>query len=224
MPNPGFRIMTGIKKPPKSLVSAFEGIPVANISDNMSRLASMSAVIKPFGRPRLLGIALTVKAPVGDNLMFHKAIDIAEEGDVIVVDGQGDMNHSLCGEIMMRFAKKKGIAGFVIDGCIRDVEGLRELDFPVYARGVTPKGPYKNGPGEINVPVVCGGQAVLPGDILVGDWDGIVVIRAEDAEYVLGKAKDHNAMEQRTFQAIEAGTVDRTWVEKTLREKGCEFR
>jgi len=224
MPNPGFRIFTQIKRPSPSLIVAFEGIPVANISDNMGRLASMSAVIKPYGRPRLLGVAITVKAPVGDNLMFHRAIDLAEPGDVIVVDGQGDMNHSLCGEIMMRYAKKKGIAGFVIDGCIRDVEGLRELDFPVYARGVTPKGPYKNGPGEINVPVVCGGQAVLPGDILVGDGDGIVVIRPEDAEWVLTKAREHNAMEGRTFKAIENGTLDRTWVVKALTEKGCETR
>ncbi|MCX7787418.1 MAG: RraA family protein [Spirochaetes bacterium] len=224
MPNPGFRIFTQIRRPATSLVAAFEGIPVANISDNMGRLASMSAAIKPYGRPRLLGVAITVKAPVGDNLMFHRAIDLAEAGDVIVVDGQGDMNHSLCGEIMMRYAKRKGISGFVIDGCIRDVEGLRELDFPVYARGVTPKGPYKNGPGEINVPVVCGGQAVLPGDILVGDGDGIVVIRPEDAEWVLAKAREHNAMEMRTFQAIEGGTLDRSWVVKTLTEKGCEVR
>jgi RraA family protein len=223
MPNPGFRVITNIRRAPKSLIEQFDGIPVANIGDNMSRLSCLSASLKPFGRPRLLGSAFTVKVPVGDNLMFHRALDIAEAGDVIVVDGQGDTNHALCGEIMMSFALKKGIAGFLIDGCIRDVEGLRELGFAVYARGVTPKGPYKNGPGEINVPVVCGGQAVLPGDILVGDGDGVVVIRPEDAEYVLGKAQEHNAMEAGTFKAIAAGTVNRSWVEKSLKEKGCDL-
>jgi RraA family protein len=223
MPNPGFRVITKIKRAPKSLIKKFEGVPVANIGDNMSRLSCMSACIKPYGKPRILGSALTVKVPVGDNLMFHRALDIAEPGDVIVVDGQGDENHALCGEIMMTFALKKGIAGFVIDGCVRDVEGLRELGFAVYARGITPKGPYKNGPGEINVPVVCGGQAVLPGDIIAGDGDGIVVIRPADAEHVLGKAREHNAMEVRTFEAIGAGTVDRTWVEKSLKEKGCDL-
>lgn len=224
MPNPGFRVITTIVRPPRSLVEAFADIPVANIGDNMSRLSCLSAAIRPYGKLRMLGTAFTVKAPVADNLMFHKALDIAEPGDVIVVDGQGDLNHALCGEIMMRYAITRGIAGFLIDGCVRDVEGLANLDFPVYARGVTPKGPYKNGPGEVNVPVVCGGQAILPGDIIAADADGIVVIRPEDAEWVLAKAKEHNAMEAKTFKSIEARTFDRSWVQKALADKGCEIR
>jgi RraA family protein len=224
MPNPGFRVISEIPRPPRALVEAFADIPVANIGDNMSRLSCLSAAIRPYGKTRMIGTAFTVKAPVADNLMFHKALDIAQPGDVIVVDGQGDLNHALCGEIMMRYAITRRIAGFIIDGCIRDVEGLAALDFPVYARGVTPKGPYKNGPGEVNVPVVCGGQAVLPGDIIVADADGIVVIRPGDAEWVLAKAKEHNAMEAKTFQHIAAGTFDRSWVNKTLTDKGCEIR
>ncbi len=224
MPNPGFRVITSVARPSRTLVESFADIPVANIGDNMGRLSCLSAAIKPYGKVRLLGPAITVKAPVGDNLMFHKALDIAEPGDVIVVDGQGDMNHALCGEIMMRYAVTRRIAGFVIDGCIRDVEGLRLLDFPVYARGVTPKGPYKSGPGEVNVPVVCGGQAVLPGDIVAADGDGIVIIRPEDAEWVLAKAREHNAMEARTFEDIAAHALNRAWVQKTLEEKGCEIK
>jgi regulator of RNase E activity RraA len=125
---------------------------------------------------------------------------------------------------MMRYAITRGIAGFLIDGCIRDVEGLATLDFPVYARGVTPKGPYKNGPGEVNVPAVCGGQVVMPGDIIAADADGIVVIRPEDAEWVLEKAKAHNAMEANTFKNIAARTIDRTWVQKALSDKGCDIK
>jgi len=224
MPNPGFRMNASIARPPRELVESFAGIPVANIGDNMSRLSCVSAAIKPYGKTRMLGTAVTVRVPVADNLMFHAALDIAEPGDIIVVDGQGDMNHALCGEIMMRYAMTRGIAGFLIDGCIRDVEGLAALDFPVYARGVTPKGPYKNGPGEVNVPVVCGGQAVLPGDIIAADADGIVVIRPADAEWALAKAKEHNAMETRTFEQIASRSLDRSWVRKALGDKGCEIR
>ncbi len=223
MANPGFRVFTQFARPPRALVDEFEGIPVANIGDNMGRLACVSAAIRPYGKLRMLGTALTVRGPVGDNLMFHKALDIAQEGDVIVVDGQGDMNHALCGEIMMRYAITRGIEGFLIDGCVRDVEGLAALDFPVYARGVTPKGPYKSGPGEVNVPVVCGGQAVLPGDIIAADADGIVVIRPADAQWVLAKAREHNAMEVQVFKDIAARSFNRAWVDKTLAEKGCEI-
>lgn len=224
MPSPGFRVITTVARPPRALVDAFADIPVANIGDNMGRLSCISASIRPYGKLRMLGTAITVRSPVGDNLMFHKALDLAEPGDVIVVDGQGDMNHALCGEIMMRYAITRGIAGFLLDGCIRDIEGLAHLDFPVYARGVTPKGPYKSGPGEVNVPVVCGGQAILPGDIIAADADGIVVIRPEDAVWVLSKAKEHNEMEAKTFKDIASNSLNRAWVQKTLIEKGCEIK
>jgi RraA family protein len=221
--NPGFRIYKTINRPSKELIEAFRDIPVANIADNMGRISCVDSYIKPFNKVRLLGTAFTVKAPLGDNLMFHKALDMAKPGDVIVVDGESDMNHALCGEIMMRYAMKKGIAGFLIDGCIRDAAALEDLEFSVYARGVNPKGPYKNGPGEINVPVNCGGQVVLPGDIIVGDSDGVVIIRPADAQDILEKAKAQNQNEMKTFEQIEKGTLDRSWVDNTLKAKGCEI-
>jgi len=152
--NIGFRIYTKIERPSRELVEGFKDIPVANIADNMGRISCVDSYIKPFNHVGLLGTAFTVKAPLGDNLMFHKAIDMAQPGDIIVVDGEADMNHSLCGEIMFRYAMSRGIAGFLIDGCIRDAASLKDLDFSVYARGVNPKGPYKNGPGEINIPKI----------------------------------------------------------------------
>lgn len=223
MANIGFRIFSNINRPSIALVEKFRNIPVANICDNMGRIYCMDESIKRFNNADLLGVALTVKAPLGDNLMFHKAIEMAKPGDVIAVDGEGCMDHSLCGEIMMRTAIKRGIAGFLINGCIRDVEALMDMDFSVYAKGVQPKGPYKNGPGEINVPICIGGQVVLPGDILVGDKDGVVVIRPDDAQELYEKASAHNEMEIEKLKKIEEGTLNKQWVDDTLIKKGCEF-
>src|SRR5690606_18047965 len=131
--------------------------------------------------------------------------------------------NAVTGEIMIRTAMKRGIAGFLIDGAVRDLGTIRQLDFPVYARGATPKGPYKDGPGEINVPVACGGVVVKPGDILVGDADGVVVIDPAEAAEILIKTRETANKEAKKLQAIEDGTEDRSWIDKALREKGCEF-
>ncbi|MDK2799022.1 MAG: hypothetical protein PWP27_1305 [Clostridiales bacterium] len=219
----GFRIYTKINRPAKELIEGFKGIPVANIADNMGRISCIDTAIRPFNKVALLGSAFTVKAPLGDNLMFHKALDMAQAGDIIVIDGEGCMDHSLCGDIMFNYAKRKGIAGFLIDGCIRDADTLETLEFPVYARGIQPKGPYKNGPGEINVPVCIGGQVVCPGDIIVGDGDGVVIIKPADAKYLIEKATVQFKNEQKAYQDIANGTFDRAWVDKILSEKGVEI-
>ncbi len=223
MNNIGFRVYANISRPSRTLVEKFRGVPVANISDTMGRIYCMDHAIRPFNKVGLLGTAFTVKVPLGDNLMLHKAIEMAEPGDIIAVDGEGCMDHALCGEILYRTAMSKGIAGFLIDGVIRDVESLETLEFSVYARGVQPKGPYKNGPGEINVPVAIGGQVVMPGDILVGDQDGIIALRPHEAEGILEKALAHNEMEVEKFRKIEEGTLKKPWIDETLKSKGCLF-
>ena len=222
MSNVGFRIYTKINRPSAELVESFKGLPVANIADEMNRFFCMDARIKPMNKTPLLGPAFTVRTRTGDNLLLHKAIDMAQPGDVIVVDVQGEVVNAITGEIMMREARKKGLGGVIVDGAVRDSEALRELDMPVYAAGVTPKGPYKDGPGEINVPISCGGVVVNPGDIVVGDADGVVVITPEDAPGLLIKAKAKFQKEQEIFQAIEAGTRDKTWIERELKARGCE--
>lgn len=218
----GFSINTDIKRPSKKLVESFRGLPVANINDEMGRMFCMEGDIRPFNDTFLVGTAFTVKAPDADNLMFHKAISLAQPGDVIVVTSIGNPNRSICGEIMMRSAKAKGIRGFIIDGLIRDVDGASEIDdFAVYARGVNPLGPYKNGPGEINVPIAVGRQVVCPGDIIVGDSDGLVVIPPKYAEEVLALAKKHLASEEATLKNIsegKLGTAD--WVDRIFKERG----
>lgn len=221
----GFKINYEVNRPDRELVESFRGIPVANIADNMSRMSCMEGELTPYNKTFLVGTAITVKAPDADNLMFHKALDLAQPGDVIVVKSVGAPNRSLCGEIMMRYAKAKGIAGFVVDGLIRDVDGAASFDdFAVYAKGVNPLGPYKNGPGEINVPIACGGQVVCPGDIIVGDQDGLVVIKPEEAKEVLELGRKHCMNEEKTMAKINSGEgMDHAWVDKLLIEKKCEM-
>lgn len=221
----GFRILPMPQRPSRELVAALAEMVTPHLSDNMSRLQGAAAAIRPMhgGGAKLAGPAFTVRVPAGDNLMVHKAIDIAAPGDVIVVDAAGMLEQAIIGDIMTSHAAKRGIAGFVIDGAIRDAAELAARPFPVYARGVTHRGPYKNGPGEINVPVSIGGMVVRPGDIVVGDADGVVAVPLADAEAVLAAAREQKKKEDASLAAIAAGTFDRKWVDEALRAKGCKF-
>ena len=169
---------------------------------------------------KLAGPAYTVKTTPGDNLLVHKALDTAKAGDVIVVDAGGVLENAIIGELMMSRARQRGVAGIVIWGAIRDSAEIAAGTYPVYASGVTHRGPYKNGPGEINVPINMGGMAVNPGDVIVGDADGLVAVPLEMAERVLASAKSILEKETKAMKEIEAGTVDRAWVDKALKEKG----
>lgn len=203
----GNRVFTEVQRPPREVVESFRGLPSSNINDEMNRLFCMHAYISllnPATAVQLLGPAVTVRVPIGDNLFFHRALDMAQPGDVIVVDGGSGNNRSLAGEIMMRFAQKKGLAGIVVDGCLRDLDGIQKLTIPIYAKGVTPQGPFKFGPGEVNAPVACGGQVVFPGDILVGDMDGVVVVRRQDAVEMAEIAQKKKADEDKTFALMES--------------------
>jgi RraA family protein len=221
MSNVGLRIFSKINRPCQELVEGFAGIPVANIADNMNRMSCMDAKLRPLNDVPLLGPAFTIKSRPGDNLMLHKALDMAQPGDILVVDAQGDLSNSIMGELMVMWAMKRGIKGFIVDGAIRDVGTLKKLDIPIYAAGATPAGPYKDGPGEINVPVCCGGVVVNPGDILVGDEDGIVVINPQDAPALLEKAKAKSRAEHKIMEDIANLKWDRAWVDETLEQLGC---
>ena len=217
------RIRTEIKRPDPSLVKAFQNIPVANIADCMNRMSCLDSYMIPVNSAPLLGVAFTVKTTGGDNLFVHKALDMAAPGDVIVVADGGD-NRATLGEIIVSYAKSRGLSGFVIDGCIRDRDAIRKMDVPVYCRGFTPNGPYKNGPGEINYPVSCAGQVIFPGDILVGDGDGVVVIRPDEAGPILQQALAVVEKEKKMLDDILAGRpTDRTWVDKRLEELNVSF-
>jgi RraA family protein len=171
----------------------------------------------------VLGPAFTVKSRAGDNLLLHKALDMAQPGDVIVFDAHGDLTNAITGELMMQTAVRKKLGGVIIDGAIRDLATLREMDLPIFAAGVTPAGPYKDGPGEINVPVSIGSVVVHPGDIIVGDDDGIVVVRPADAADIAAKARKKHAAEEEKMASIKAGTLNTDWIDKELSAKGCEI-
>lgn len=222
----GFRVYTERKLPPKDVVDGFKKLPAANVADCMNRLSALSSAIRLMG-PRfegpMVGVALTVKVRPGDNLMLHKALNLAQEGDVMIVSNGGDRSQSLMGEIMFSYGKFKKMAGFVFDGPVRDVDSLAELGIPVYATGSTPGGPFKQGPGEVNVPIACGNVQVNPGDIILGDSDGVIVIPRQDAAALLETALAFSAKDHAKAVAALNGTLDRAWVDKSLLAAGCEI-
>jgi len=169
----------------------------------------------------LAGPALTVKCRPGDNLMIHKALTMAQAGDVIVVDAGGDLTNSLFGEIMMATAVKIGVAGVVLNGAVRDSEEIGQGSFPLYAAGVTHRGPYKDGPGEINVPISIDGMVIHPGDLVVGDADGLLCVPIDDAEAVLAATHQKMAAEKKMLADIAAGTLDTAWIDVALKRIGC---
>jgi RraA family protein len=170
----------------------------------------------------MAGPALTVKAAPGDNLMLHKAIALAQPGDVIVVDAGGDLTNALMGEMMLMQITKRGVAGVVINGAIRDAAYIRGQNLPVFAAGVTHRGPYKNGPGEINVPIAIDGMVISPGDLVLGDDDGVLGVPFDRVDEVFKAATAKYDAEQRQIANIQAGTHDASWVDRQLREMKCE--
>lgn len=204
---------------PPDLVEGFRGLATSLVSDALERLPGASGLRPLHGSgARLAGCALTVRTRPGDNLFVHKALDLARPGDVLVVDGGGDLANALVGDLLGAYARSRGVAGLVVDGAIRDVAGFR--DFPVWARGVAHRGPWKDGPGEIGAPVSVGGMVVLPGDLVLADEDGVVAVRREEAPDVLARARARAADEDEQRRAIAEGRWDRSWVDAALRRKG----
>lgn len=202
-------------------VAALSGLPSSVISDVMGRMVGTTG-LNLVNRSHLTvcGVAVTVKVRAGDNLLIHKALDMLRPGDVLVVDGEGDVSRALVGEIMMTSAIVQGAIGFVMDGAIRDSDAFEAHKFPCWARGVNLRGPYKDGPGTINSPVTVGGMWVNPGDIIVGDADGVVAVPAADALLVGKKAHDKVLDEQKMIADIKSGAYSSAWVDALIQKKG----
>lgn len=224
-PGPGFRIRRVVARPDAALVEAFTAFETPDISDLMNRFYTISTQIRNVTAvPQLLGTACTVKVYPGDNLMVHKALDIARPGDVIVVDtSTGLSNNGIIGDTIATKAKHRGIAGFVIDGLVRDIPGIRAVGLPVFAKGITPQGPLHRGPGEINFPINCGGVVVHPGDIIFGDDNGIVVIPQDYAAELLEKLRARREALRDYLAAVQRGDFSNAWVDAILSEGGCEY-
>ncbi len=219
----GFRILERKRQVAAHVVAQFRDIPVANVSDSMSRLTAGGARLRPMHRGGVMaGPALTVKTRPGDNLMVHKALDLAVPGDVIVVDAGGDLTNAIIGEIMSTYAKARGVAGIVINGAIRDADAIRAGAFPVYAAGVTHRGPYKDGPGEINVPLALDGMVIEPGDLVLGDGDGLLCVPFDATAAVHALAAEKVKVEARELAAASQAALERSWVDTRLQQLGLK--
>lgn len=208
----GHRFNSSAPPVPGAILNLFRNSAVANISDNMNRLHGTRSLRPYHGTAKLVGTAVTVKTRPGDNYVIHKAYELLRPGDVLVVDGGGDLIQALVGEIMMSRARQMGVAGFVIDGAVRDVGSFAVAEFPCFARGVTHRGPYKSGPGEINVPVAIDGMVVNPGDVVVGDEDGVVCFDRADAEELAALVSKQEAREAGALKAIAEGQFDNSYI------------
>lgn len=216
----GFRIVSGFDRPSEDVVAAFRGKASSNVADAMGRFHFMDPGMKSRTGLPLSGVAITVSARPGDNLMVHKALEVAQPGDVVVVSTTGNTTSAVFGELMGHTAKGAKLGGIVVDGAIRDVDGLKALEFPAFSRAVSPGASDKDGPGEINVPISCGNTVVMPGDIVVGDDDGLAVVPREDAAEVLEQVLALEEREKRRIAAIKGGELFKAEIDETLRSKG----
>jgi regulator of RNase E activity RraA len=208
------KIPSATQADPKVL-AALRDIPVSALSDNMHRNIG-SVGLHPYHMPvkqTMAGTAVTARSRGGDNLTYLRALEFCRPGDVLLIDAGGDLNNAIVGGILSFYAASIGVVGIVIDGAFRDVAEIREREFPVYARGVTHRGPYKDGPGEINVTVSVGGMVVNPGDIVVGDQDGLLAIPQDGVEELIGKARSVLEAEAETMRAMKEGRWNRAFID-----------
>lgn len=226
-PGPGFRLRCEIERPAAETISGLGRHETPAISDHMNRLYAMAPAVRNLTDPdlRLVGPACTVKVYPGDNLMVHKSLDIAQPGDVVVVDTSASSLTAVLGDLVCTKARHRGIAGFIVDGLIRDLPAIRRLgDFPVFARGVTPIGPLHRGPGEINHAISCGGVVVNPGDVIVADLNGVVVVPRDIADELIVRLESKAAKESDYVSAVARGDFNNDWVDAMLQAHGVEVR
>ena len=217
----GFRYRSEISRPAQERVDLLKPYSTCNMADGMHKMYVMDSGIKPVcPTEKICGPAVTVRISLGDNLMLHKAFSLVKPGDVIIIDAQGCTSFSACGGLMMLRMKKLGVQGIVVDGCVRDIEDIRKIGLPVYARGVVPQGGGKAGPGQINFPVACGGIAVMPGDVIVADENGVVCVPQDDIEEVVEGCLSKLAKEEKAIAGIEAGVLVKADVDEILAKKG----
>lgn len=214
----GFRVRAQWPRPDATMLAAFGSASSAQVADCMSRLGGMDMGIRPvWPSPWIVGSALTVWCHSGDNLMLHKALSLAQPGDIVVMNTQGNINNSGFGELVATTAVKMGVRGVIVDGTVRDAEAFERLGLPVYSRGISPNGCNKDGGGEVGTIIACGGVAVRPGDIIVADRDGIAVVPLEDAAEVAALTKAQIEREEKRLAEIEKGVITRPEIDETLR-------
>jgi regulator of RNase E activity RraA len=223
IPGPGFRIKLSFERLDAQFIKEFAVFDSPDVSDQLNRLYALSPAIHCLTDvdAKLVGPACTVKVRPGDNLMVHKSLDVAQPGDVVVIDAGASPLNAALGNLICAKAQHRGIAGFVIDGYVRDLIKIKQVGLPVFARGSTPIGPLHSGLGEINYPICCGGVVVNPGDIVVADGSGVAMIPRDSAENVLERLRAFAAKNIKYFAAIRRGDFSNKWVDDLLNETGC---
>src|SRR5438128_5685490 len=216
----GFRVFARPTRPDAELVRKFADFASANLADALGRFHFMDSGIQSRTSLSLCGVAVTVMARPGDNLMVHHAMEIAQPGDIVVVSTNGNTTNAVFGELMGHSAVASRLGGLVVDGAIRDVDELIALRFPVFSRSVSAGGCDKDGPGEINVPIACGNTVVTPGDIVLGDGQGVVVVPQGDAAEVLQLVIALKDREARRIEEIASGQIFKREIDDTLKSKG----
>jgi len=220
----GFRVRTDVPRPDPALVAQFRTHASSNLGDAMGRFHFMDYGIRPRSGLSLCGVAVTVDARPADNLMIHKALEVAQPSDIVVVSTNGNTTSAVFGELMCRTAVGASLGGIVVDGAIRDIDAITTLKFPAYSRAVCAGGCDKDGPGEVNSPISCGGTVVMPGDIIVGDEDGVVVVPREEAADVLALVTELVERERIRIAEIDRGVLFKEEINETLRKKGVLTR
>lgn len=220
---PGFRIRRDFVRPDLDLAAMFADFSTPEISDQLNRLYALDPGIRCMTAPhhRLVGPVCTVKLYPGDNLMVHKVLDIAKPGDVVLIDASASPFYAVLGDTISTKARHRGIAGFIIDGFVRDLPGILELDFPVFARGTTPIGPLHRGPGEINYPIACGGVVAHPGDVVVADLMGIVIMPQAHVLETHERLLRYADATRDYLVAVAEGRFSNAWVDEMLAAIGC---
>jgi regulator of RNase E activity RraA len=212
-----------IKQPSRrvspEMVAKYREIPAAVVGDCMLRIQGGGALLRPMhaGGTVLAGPAYTVRTRPGDNLFVHKAIDLAQPGDIIVVDAGGALDNAIVGEMMLTHAETRGLGGVVIYGAIRDSGHVKNHPFPVYAAGVNLRGPFQSGPGWVNVPISIAGLVIQPGDLMLGDDDGLICIPYDEVDALYAESHKRLQGENAQRERVRNGTVDRTWIDDRLK-------
>lgn len=224
-PGPGFRIKLEMPRLERALMEELSDFPTPDISDLLNRMYALDPNIRCLSscQHRLWGPACTVRVFPGDNLMVHKALDVARPGDVVVIDAGASPMNAVLGDLVCTKARHRGIAGFIVDGLIRDLPGIQALDMPVFARGTTPIGPLHRGPGEINFPICCGGTVVNPGDVIVADQAGIVAVPREIVFDLLQRLKEKQERQAAYLASVERGDFSNDWVDRLLEQVQCQI-